>query len=531
MSVSRSIWSRCLTGSLLFAIQSVLIADEATTLFGDSVFQANGSPGYLAVPEASAQADAQQSWGEQAKSILARLANRYGIENVDQDLSVERESVDLANNRHIHLQQRYKGIEVDGAMLSVHFNQHRAIAITGSTLRNLALSLKPAISKEEANEIALDHVEFGIERSPFLPAQAQNREDLTIADTRLVVYNREAARGSWGKQYQLAYRVTVVGPSVREFVYVEAQKGRILDNFTGIVDVRNRNTYDAMGRESHTGARLVRNESSGVSGDADVDNAHSFAGDTYNFYFNGYGRDSIDGRGMALNSYTHYGRGFQNAFWDGSKMTYGDGFPVDDVVAHELTHGVTEKTAGLTYYKQSGALNESMSDIIGETVDQINGKGNDSPTVKWEMGEDVPDFGTLRDMKNPPRFENPDKVTSNHYYCGSQDNGGVHLNSGVPNKNYYLLVEGGTFNGRTVKALGMIKAAAIHYHNLTHYLGKYSQFSSHYFGLWRSCHDLKGVALKDPATGSTTTQVITADDCNQVLEAGKAVEFTARACR
>lgn len=531
MRVSSRLMSRLLTGSLLLASPSVFAAEEATALFGDSLFHANGSPGYLAVPEASAETDANQTWGERAKSVMARLADRYGLDNAGEQLAVERESVDEANNRHVRLQQQYKGIEVDGGELTVHFNKNRAAAITGLSLRNLALNTTPAISAEEANEIALDHVSFNIERSPFLPVQAHNREDLVIANNRLVVYNKEAVRGSWGKQYQLAYRVTVVGPGVRDFVLIDAQKGRVLDNFTGIMDARSRNTYDALGRESHTGARLVRNENSAVSGDADVDNAHAFAGDTYNFYFNGFGRDSIDGRGMALNSYVHYGRGFQNAFWDGSKMTYGDGFPVDDVVAHELTHGVTEKTAALVYSKQSGALNESMSDIMGETVDQLNGKGNDSATVKWEMGEDVPDFGTLRDMENPPRFENADKVSSSHYYCGLQDNGGVHLNSGVPNKNYYLLVEGGTFNGRTIKALGSIKAAALHYHNLTHYLGKYSQFSSHYFGLWRSCRDLTGVALKDPATGSTSNQVITADDCTQVLEAGKAVEFTTRACR
>ncbi|WP_343424179.1 hypothetical protein [Candidatus Amarolinea dominans] len=97
--------------------------------------------------------------------------------------------------------------------------------------------------------------------------------------------------------------------------------------------------------------------------------AHRYAGDTYNFYFNNHNRDSMDGAGMTLKSTVHYRSGYQNAFWNGSQMVYGDGygFPLaDDVVAHELTHGVTEHESDLFYYYQSGAINESFSDLWGE---------------------------------------------------------------------------------------------------------------------------------------------------------------------
>ena len=121
-------------------------------------------------------------------------------------------------------------------------------------------------------------------------------------------------------------------------------------------------------------------------------------------------------------------------------MVYGDvhGYPLaDDVVAHELTHGVTQYTSNLFYYYQSGAINESLSDVFGEFVDQTNGRGNDIPSVRWLMGEDVARLGAIRNMQNPPAFGDPDRMTSAFYYRGADDNGGVHTNSGVNNKAAY----------------------------------------------------------------------------------------------
>src|SRR5258706_1122332 len=105
---------------------------------------------------------------------------------------------------------------------------------------------------------------------------------------------------------------------------------------------------------------------------------------------------------------------FQNAFWNGTQMAYGAGFSAaDDVVAHELTHGVTQFTSHLLSYYQSGAINESLSDIWGEFVDQTNGSGTDTAAVKWLLGEDIPGTpGGIRNMANPPAFGDPDKMTS-----------------------------------------------------------------------------------------------------------------------
>ena len=146
------------------------------------------------------------------------------------------------------------------------------------------------------------------------------------------------------------------------------------------------------------------------------------------------------------------------------QMVYGEGFSrADDVDAHELTHAVTERSANLFYYMQSGALNESVSDVFGETVDQWNASlpggvarhGTDTAAVKWLLGEDVPGLGAIRNMRNPNAFGDPGKTSDTQYYCSYGDGGGVHTNSGVPNHAFALSVDGGTYNGVAVTGIGL----------------------------------------------------------------------------
>ncbi|MBL0385342.1 peptidase M4 family protein [Tumebacillus sp. ITR2] len=164
--------------------------------------------------------------------------------------------------------------------------------------------------------------------------------------------------------------------------------------------------------------------------------AHYYAGVVYDYY-KGLGRTSYNGAGAAIYSYTHYSSGYNNAYWDGAEMVYGDGDGVTfrslsgalDVVGHELTHAVTETTSNLTYSNQSGALNESWSDAQGTVMD-----GND-----WMVGEDVYTPGTsgdaLRYMNNPEAGGQPSTMSA--YVNTTSDNGGVHTNSGIPNKAFY----------------------------------------------------------------------------------------------
>jgi Zn-dependent metalloprotease len=217
--------------------------------------------------------------------------------------------------------------------------------------------------------------------------------------------------------------------------------------------------YDAenAGRSGLPGARK-RGQGDPPTGDAAVDEAFENAKKTYDFYESVYGRDSVDARGMELISSVHYGVGFDNAFWNAAQMVYGDGsgrlFQVGkltqalDVVAHELTHGVTQFTAALQYSKQSGALNEHFSDVFGSLVKQ-HSLGQSADAASWLIGEEtlVPQLGkALRSMKEPGTAWSADNqpATMAGYLDlpddtdPRNDNGGVHINSGIPNHAFYL---------------------------------------------------------------------------------------------
>jgi len=219
---------------------------------------------------------------------------------------------------------------------------------------------------------------------------------------------------------------------------------------------------------------------------------------------------------MTLTSTVHYSSNYDNAFWNGSQMVYGDKYGyalADDVVGHELTHGVTEYESNLFYYYQSGAINESFSDVWGEFVDLTNGRGYDDPGVRWLLGEDISGIGAIRNMQNPPAFSDPDKITSLYYYTGASDNGGVHTNSGVNNKTACLMTDGGTFNGQTITGLGITKVAKIYYEVQTNLLTSGSDYADLYNALYQGCLNLIG------------TFGISSSDCQQVRNATIAVEM------
>lgn len=183
------------------------------------------------------------------------------------------------------------------------------------------------------------------------------------------------------------------------------------------------------------------------------------------------------------------------------------------MIGHELTHAVTQHESGLFYYAQSGAINESLSDVFGEFIDLTDGTGNDAPSVRWLLGEDVQPGGAVRSMINPPAFGQPDRMTSPLYSSSESDNAAVHANSGVGNKAAYLMTDGGTFNGTTVTGLGIDKAEAIYYEAATNLLTSASDYQDLYNALQQACANLVG-----------THGIVTAD-CQQVKNALDAVEM------
>ncbi len=272
----------------------------------------------------------------------------------------------------------------------------------------------------------------------------------------------------------------------------EQLRGRrsVLDQSVGTVPagVKRRSVYDAKHGTRLPGT-LVRGEDGPSSADNTVEEAFGGAGDTYDFYRTIFGRSSIDDRGARLDSSVHYGVEFNNAFWDGRQMVYGDGdgeiflrfTACLDVIAHELTHGVTGVEANLEYHDQSGALNESMSDVFGALVKQWH-LGQDVREADWLIGAGLlgPSIHgvALRSMKapgtaydDPVLGKDPQPSVMKDFVKTSRDGGGVHINSGIPNHAFYLAAV--AIGGRAWE-----KAGAIWYDALTTHLRPTSDFQA-----------------------------------------------------
>ena len=223
----------------------------------------------------------------------------------------------------------------------------------------------------------------------------------------------------------------------------------------GLVAVKQRTIYNAANMETLPGA-VIRAEGADASEDRAVDEAYDGLGHTWDFYHQVFGRNSIDDEGMPLSATVHYGQDYNNAFWNGRQMVFGDGdgqlfnrFTVAlDVIGHELAHGVTEDEAQLVYMFQPGALNEHCSDWAGACIKQwvLN---QTADQADWLIGAGL--LGTdvngvaLRSMKEPGTAyddpvlgKDPQPGHMDDFVTTWQDNGGVHINSGIPNRAFYL---------------------------------------------------------------------------------------------
>jgi Zn-dependent metalloprotease len=240
--------------------------------------------------------------------------------------------------------------------------------------------------------------------------------------------------------------------------------------------------------------RKVREEGGPPTGDAAADEAYDGAGVTYELYKNIYGYDSLDGRGLRLDSTVHFRVGYDNAFWNGRQMVYGDGdedlpeadrlfnrFTICvDIIGHELTHGVTQFTANLVYQSQPGALNESMSDVFGSLVKQYQSRQT-ALEADWIIGEglftgNVSGVG-IRSMKQPGTAyddpvlgRDPQPGHMRDYVQTNADSGGVHINSGIPNRAFYVTCQ-------NMGGFAWEKAGRIWFTTLRTRLGENTQFA------------------------------------------------------
>ncbi|MDQ3281578.1 MAG: M4 family metallopeptidase [Acidobacteriota bacterium] len=421
---------------------------------------------------------------------------------------------------HVRMQERVNGLPVVGAEYVLHadadgnvFAMNGRFAPDANLPRNAELNAWTAIERA-IGQASIENAAY--DKWPRLTYVVNEKGNAFLAWSVGVAYT-----DADGEQ--------------RDIIYADATTGDLVLRAAQIQRARNRNTYTTNNSTTLPGT-LVLTETGGSTTDATLQAAHNYAGTTYDYYYQVHGRDSFNNAGAQIKSTVHYSVNYNNAYWDGSQMVYGDGDGTQfaplaksfDVDAHELTHAVTQYSANLTYSNESGALNEATSDIMSAAAEAWKNGAVNSNT--WKVGEDVYTPATagdaLRYMNDPAAGGDYDYYPTR--YTGTSDNGGVHSNSGIANLAFYLMTMGGTHpRSKTTVVVPALNATAttsismaskIWYRALTVYMTSSSGFSAARTATSKAATDLYGAAAADSvnkawdavgapggSTGSTTT--------------------------
>lgn len=468
-----------------------------------------------------------------ASEFLAENFRAFNLRSAN-DLVLLDETTDNYGLKNVTYRQQYQGIPVYDGLLKFHFNAKEELSsINGNSISIAKLNTVPDITAAEAEIIARDMV----------TKQDLNKSDtpLQTAKTNLIIFPKNLMQGGIVTPY-LAYQIEVTNKKdVREYIFINAHTGELVEQFTGIHPI-DRKLYET----NTTATNLKWKEGDAFPGTLSSwqQNEVVTSEHVYNFFKNAFGYVSYDAADHTMITVNNDPTiSCPNARWNGTYAGYCDGTATDDVIAHEWGHAYTEYTSGLIYQYQSGALNESYSDVWGETIDLINNYMDEgenlsvrtttacSGSLRWKVGEDATSFGgAIRDMWNPNCNGDPAKVLdAANYYCGTADSGGVHTNSGVTNHLYALLVDGGTYNGYTMTGMGFVKAAHLWWRAQKNYLTATSDFANFADALEASANDLIGVNLQGMSTTGTpaglTGLSITSADVQNVKNGILAVQL------
>ncbi len=482
---------------------------------------------------------------------------------------------------HKRYRMYYDRVEVAYSSLSVHIREGVVTSSSGNINAIVPSIQLPSLTEETAQSSALNFV--GASEYMWEIDKPSNHIESEFYPMGKLMYLPNYFEGNNTLTLTYAFNVYASQPLSRELIFVNAQNGTIqfqenllhtggdskgtavtaysdtqevvTDSLTGFFRLRDSTrgtaivTLNSLTQRNYTGAVDFIDSNNfwnniNASRDEYATDAHWGTEATYDYLLNVHNRNSIDNNGFPLVSYVHYDQNYANAFWNGTVMTYGDGNSTSslsnplvslDIVAHEVTHGLTDYTSDLIYANESGALNESFSDIFGTALEFYA-----RPTrANWLIGEDV--GGAIRSMSNPNSFGHPDtyegqswRQTKGCIPTGNNDRCGVHSNSGVQNYWFYLLTNGGTgvndaTDSFTVVGLGINKAEKIAFRNLTVYLNPSSNHDEARFYAIKSAIDLYGAC--SPEVEATTNAWyavgVGAEYVNAVSASFSAVQDTA----
>ncbi|MEO0469008.1 MAG: M4 family metallopeptidase [Bacteroidota bacterium] len=491
-----------------------------------------------------------------AHMFLSRMQQKLSIDNPHKEFSLDRFETDQLGQTHVRMQQQYQGVPIHGADMIVHFRNDQTLINGRSRPTPTGLQTKPQLEAEEAIRHAVKKIQTKVS---FAELSKEEQEMLNYSGPKselMIWYRDNQPHLVWRLEIRpnfLRHWFVIVDALNGQMLDSHDHTCSLMPTTANGTDLngdtRTINTFQLSNgqyilldasKDMYTGqAGADPNSGDGFIITADFNNtspsdptfneiisnnntwdatsvsAHYNAGQCYDYFRSTHNRNSINGTGGDIISFINVaednGGGMDNAFWNGSAMFYGNGdqafTPLAgalDVAGHEMAHGVIQATANLEYQGQSGALNESFADFFGAMIDR-----ND-----WQLGEDIiPNTnifptGFLRDMANPnngwPAGSNP--LSSNGYqpahmnnlFTGSQDNGGVHINSGIVNKAAHLFAQ----------SVGREKAEAVYYRALSVYLTRSSQFIDARIAVIQSADDLYGQnSTESQAAASAFAQV------------------------
>ncbi len=484
---------------------------------------------------------------EQAKQISLNILRERGaqraIGNVD-EFQIQTVEIDELDMAHTRVRQTVNGIPVWEGEAIVHLRKDGELStITDDLKEGITVNTEPNFSEKDAYQMAVD-----MYRGRAKLGGGESSVELFVfrgTERDHLVYRVETPRimGDAEPTAPVVFIDAQTGEKV--FGYDNLQTGTGSSLYSGTVTIttsQSGSTYymeDLTRRMGTFNMNNTGNTTTGTGGTqsrftgtddswtatnerAGVD-AHYGAAKTYDYFQSVHGRNGINGSNgpgtttaaanssiSLVSSRVHFGNNYNNAFWYQNMMTYGDGngttfspLTTLDIAGHEMTHGITQYEANLTYANESGALNESMSDVFGAMV-ELYARGGSPTSDTWKIGEQAYTPGTsgdaLRYMDNPHLAGNGGYTADDdpdHYserYTGSADNGGVHINSGIANKAFHLAAAGGThhLSGVTVTGMGTTDAAKIWYRALSIYMTSSTNFSGARTAMLNSATDLFG---------------------------------------